>query len=84
MLHVTIISEPCAGEMAFIPWIKLISSEELPFELHRVHFPVRLIFGMTINKSQGQSLGTVGLDLYNPVFGHGQFYVCQEELIGEG
>ena len=30
---------------------------------------------MTINKSQGQSLGTVGLDLRNPVFGHGQFYV---------
>ena len=30
---------------------------------------------MTIDKSQGQSLGTVGLDLHNPVFGHGQFYV---------
>ena len=61
--------------MAFIPRIKLISSEELPFELHRVQFPVRLAFGITINKSQGQSLGTVGLDLRNPVFGHGQFYM---------
>ena len=30
---------------------------------------------MTTNKSQGQSLGTVGLDLRTPVFGHGQFYV---------
>ena len=75
VLHVKIISGPYAGEMAFIPRIKLISSEELPFELHRVQFPVRLAFGMTINKSQGQSLGTVGLDLHNPVFGHGQFYV---------
>ena len=75
VLYVKIISGPCAGEMAFIPRIKLISSEELPFELHRVQFPVRLTFGMTINKSQGQSLGTVGLDLRNPVFGHGQFYV---------
>ena len=75
MLHVKIISGPCAGEMAFIPRIKLISSEELPFELHRVQFPVRLAFGMTINKSQGQSLGTVGLDLCNLVFGHRQFYV---------
>ena len=28
-----------------------------------------------INKSQGQSLGTVGLDLQYAVFGHGQFYV---------
>ena len=53
----------------------MISSEGLPFELHRVQFPVRLAFGMTINKSQGQSLGTVRLDLHNPVCGHGQFYV---------
>ena len=51
--RVKIISGPCAREMAFIPRIKLISSEELPFELHRVQFPVRLAFGMTINKSQG-------------------------------
>ena len=75
VLHVKIISEPYAGEMAFIPRIKLISSENLPFELHRVQFPVRLAFEMTINKSQGQSLGTVGLDLHNLVFEHGQFDV---------
>ena len=61
VLHVKIITGPCAGE--------------LPFELHRVQFPVRLAFAMTINKSQGQSLGIVGLDLCNPVFGHGQFYM---------
>ena len=61
--------------MAFIPRIKLISYKELPFELHRVQFPVRLAFGMTISKSQGQSLGTVGLDLRNLVFRHRQFYV---------
>ena len=75
VLYVKIIIGPCAREMAFIPRIKLISSEELLFELHRVQFPVRLAFEMTINKSQGQSLGTVGLDLHNPIFGHGQFYV---------
>ena len=75
VLHVKIISEPCAGEMAFISRIKLISSDALPFELHRVQFPVRLAFGMTINTSQGQSLGTVWLDLHKPVFGHGQFHV---------
>ena len=40
-----------------------------------MQFPVRLAFAVTINKSQGQSLGIVGLDLYNPVFEHGQFYV---------
>jgi ATP-dependent exoDNAse (exonuclease V) alpha subunit len=31
---------------------------------------------MTINKSQGQSLWTVGLDLRIPVFSHGQLYVA--------
>jgi ATP-dependent exoDNAse (exonuclease V) alpha subunit len=31
---------------------------------------------MSINKSQGQSVGHVGLDLRNSVFTHGQFYVA--------
>ena len=30
---------------------------------------------MTINKSQGQSVQNVGLDVRSPVFTHGQFYV---------
>jgi ATP-dependent exoDNAse (exonuclease V) alpha subunit len=31
---------------------------------------------MTINKSQGQSVKHVGLDLRSPAFTHGQFYVA--------
>ena len=31
---------------------------------------------MTINKSQGQSVANVGLDLHTPVFSHGQLYVA--------
>lgn len=31
---------------------------------------------MTINKSQGQSLNTVGVDLQVPMFCHGQLYVA--------
>jgi len=58
---------------------------ELLFHHLRVHcplfffegqFPVRLAFAMTINKLQGQSLGTAGMDLHTPVFSHGQFYVA--------
>src|SRR5882672_851951 len=41
---------------------------------HR-QFPVRIAFAMTMNKSQGQSLRKVGMDLRNPVFSHGQLYV---------
>ena len=31
---------------------------------------------MTINKSQGQTLKIVGLDLRHPVFSHGMLYVA--------
>jgi ATP-dependent DNA helicase PIF1 len=79
-LHVKIITGPCAGQQAFIPQITLISSDELPFELRHHQFPVRLAFVMTINKSQGQSLGTVGLDLRDPVFAHGQTESRAEDM----
>ncbi|KIK19419.1 hypothetical protein PISMIDRAFT_63125, partial [Pisolithus microcarpus 441] len=39
-------------------------------------FPVCVAFAMTINKSQGQSVQHVGLDLHTPIFSHGQLYVA--------
>ncbi|KAG5543980.1 hypothetical protein RHGRI_016660 [Rhododendron griersonianum] len=42
----------------------------------RRQFPVRLAYAMTINKSQGQSVKFVGVDLRTPVFSHGQLYVA--------
>lgn len=35
-----------------------------------------LAFAMTVNKSQGQSVDHVGLDLEHPVSSHGQLYVA--------
>ena len=65
-----------AGKVVFIPRITLApTAEDLPMPLRRRQFPVRLAFAMTVNKSQGQSLKRVGLDLRSPVFSHGQLYV---------
>ena len=65
------------GQLRVIPRIKLSSTDDdLNIPLSRKQFPVRLCFTMTINKGQGQSFHTVGLDLRTPVFTHGQFYVA--------
>ena len=65
------------GKPAFIPCITLHSQKsDFTFILARRQFPVRLAFAMTINKSQGQSVKHVGIDLHTPVFTHGQLYVA--------
>ena len=43
---------------------------------HRHQFSLRLCYAMTINKSQGQTLHKVNLDLRDDVFTHGQLYVA--------
>ncbi|KAG2192871.1 hypothetical protein INT47_006043 [Mucor saturninus] len=67
-----------AGLIVLIPRIILISSDNanLPFTLRRRQFPVQPAFGMTINKSQGQTLSFAAICLIKPVFTHGQLYVA--------
>ena len=61
----------------FIPRIRLTPSDaDLPFQLIRRQFPLKLSFAMTINKAQGQTIPNVGLYLPKPVFTHGQLYVA--------
>jgi len=65
------------GHIRLLPSIKLTSNEEdLLFILTRKQLPIKLCFAMTVNKSQGQSLQYVGVNLRTNAFTYGQLYVA--------
>ena len=78
LIHARILVGKSKGLHVCIPRMDLSpANTTLPFKLIRRQFPVKACFAMTINKSQGQSLGHVGIYLMNKqVFGHGQLYVA--------
>jgi hypothetical protein len=76
VLEVQLLTGEHARQRIFIPRISnQPNDEQVAFKFTRKQFPVRVCFAMTINKSQGQTVQHVGLDLRRPVFTHGQFYV---------
>lgn len=84
VLECRILSGVGCGNIVLIPRISIEpSAEDIPVKFKRRQFPVRLAFAMTINKSQGQSVANVGLDLRTPVFSHGQLYVALSRCTSE-
>ena len=64
-------------EKVLIPRITFVPLPETwPEDWQRIQFPVKIAFAFTINKSQGQTMQTVGLFLRPEVFTHGQLYVA--------
>lgn len=75
LIEAMIINGKYKGETVLIPRIPIFSND-ISFEFKRLQFPVRAAFAVTINKSQGQTLKVVGLNLTNQCFSHGQLYVA--------
>ncbi|KAL8108004.1 hypothetical protein AgCh_024432 [Apium graveolens] len=70
------------GSKHLIPRIEMIPTDtSWPFEFKRIQFPLQICYAMTINKSQGQSLDTVGLYLPRAVFSHGHVYIGISRVI---
>jgi len=55
LVEARILSGCAAGETVFIPRVPLLPTDSI-FKWRRLQFPLRPCFGMTINKSQGQTL----------------------------
>ena len=70
------------GEIVFIPRIPLYDrSNDYPWTMIRIQFPVRVCFALTIHKGQGQSMLRVGIYVVQQMFAHGQLYVAVSRAI---
>jgi ATP-dependent DNA helicase PIF1 len=74
VLEAEIMTRTHKGKLVFIPRIMLTLKNKLPFVLQRQQYPIKVWYSMTINKSEGQTLSSLGVYLQRPVITHGQLY----------
>ncbi|XP_019420759.1 PREDICTED: ATP-dependent DNA helicase PIF1-like [Lupinus angustifolius] len=73
VLEAKIMSGKNIRNITYIPILSMSPSQSpWPFMLIRRQFPLIVSYAVTINKSQGQSLESVGLYLSRPISSHGQ------------
>ncbi|XP_058808470.1 uncharacterized protein LOC131674040 [Phymastichus coffea] len=80
LLKCKILTGDKCNNIIFLNRITLYCENLYPFIFKRRQFPIRLAFAMTINKAQGQTLKTLGIDLRRDVFNHGQLYVAMSRV----
>ncbi|KAF1893508.1 hypothetical protein Lal_00001992 [Lupinus albus] len=69
------------GKIFYIPRMSLSPSHSpWSFKVTRRQFLLTVPYAMTINKSQGQSLASVGFYLHRPIFDHDKLYVAFSSL----
>lgn len=77
VLDAKIVAGDHIGKCIMISYITLIPTESnCPISFKSCQFPIRLAFGMIINKAQRQSLEFVGFYLHQLYFTHSQLYVA--------
>lgn len=64
------------GNLFYLGRMTFYFTTECGTRVCRKQYPLRLAYGMTVNRSQGQTLDFVCLDLRVPPFSHGQLYVA--------
>ena len=69
------------GKYLMISRFKFQSEDKtVPFQMERNQFPVKLAFGITANRSQGQTYKFIGINLTHHFFVHGQTYVAMSRV----
>ncbi|XP_015376581.1 PREDICTED: uncharacterized protein LOC107170881 [Diuraphis noxia] len=79
VIEASILNGKFRGKNILKPRITIIP-KDVPIQFKRIQFPIRLAFGMTINKSKGQTMSVCGLDLSTPCFSHGKLYVAYSQV----